>query len=228
MNLPAPQPTAPEGYTFLFQGDSITDGNRSRDQDWNHVLGHGYVYLIASRLWYDHPDRQWQFINRGISGNKVTDLAMRWQQDTIDLIPQLLTILIGVNDVASMFTRENVVTPDVFREVYGGLLDRTRQQLPGTRIVLCEPFLLPVGKVKDNWEDWAAEMNRRQQIVRELALKFNALFIPLQEEFNKACRKARPDHWIWDGIHPMPGGHELIARMWLREMKKNSINDSDV
>jgi len=207
-----------ENFTTLFLGDSITNdsGNRSRNLDWNHVLGHGYVYLIASRLWCDHPSKGFHFFNRGVSGNKVTDLAARWQQDTLDIKPQLLSILVGVNDANSMFTHDGAVTADVYREVYAGLLTRTRERLPGIRIVLCEPFLLPVGRVKDQWKAWSAEMKVRQTIVRELAARFNATFVPLQEEFDKACEKAPPDYWIWDGIHPMPGGHELIARKWIR------------
>lgn len=66
-----------EDFTFLFQGDSITDGNRTRNNDWNHVMGHGYQYIIASRLWYDFPEKGFHFFNRGISGNKVSDLALR-------------------------------------------------------------------------------------------------------------------------------------------------------
>jgi len=205
-----------EGFTFLFQGDSITDGNRSRNLDWNHVLGHGYVYLIASRLWCDNPSKGYHFFNRGVSGNKVTDLAARWQEDVLNIKPQLLSILVGVNDVNSMFTHDGSVTGENFREVYASLLAKTKEQLPGMRIVLCEPFLLPVGRVKDQWEAWSAEMKVRQTIVRELAAQFHAVFVPLQEEFDKACEKAPPDYWIWDGIHPMPGGHELIARKWIK------------
>src|SRR5665213_406766 len=87
-----------DGTTFLFQGDSITDGNRSRNMDWNHVLGHGYAYLIAARLWFDLPHKGFHFFNRGVSGNTVTDLAARWDNDTIALKPDVLSILVGVND----------------------------------------------------------------------------------------------------------------------------------
>src|SRR5436853_7813521 len=89
------------GCTFLFQGDSITDGNRSRDNDWNHVMGHGYQYIIAAKLWYDFPAKGFPFFNRGISGNKVTDLAARWQTDTINIQPGVLSILIGINDITA-------------------------------------------------------------------------------------------------------------------------------
>ena len=217
-----PEGAGPYHYTFLFQGDSITDGNRSRNADWNHVLGHGYVYLIASRLWYDHPSRGFHFLNRGVSGNKVADLAARWQPDALDIKPQLISILIGVNDVNSLFNGEApaVGAADRFHEAYAGLLATTRQQLPETSIVLCEPFVLPVGRVKAQWEAWYAEVRVRQQIVRQLAVESDAVFIPLQEDFDDACRKAPPDFWIWDGIHPMPGGHELIARRWMHTVKK--------
>src|SRR5947209_11767374 len=90
-----------DGLTFLFQGDSITDGNRTRNNDWNHVMGHGYQYIIASKLWYDFPKKGLHFFNRGVSGNKVTDLAERWQQDTLDIKPDVLSILIGINDTSA-------------------------------------------------------------------------------------------------------------------------------
>jgi len=97
--LPEKKITSGKNTVFLFQGDSITDGNRTRDNDWNHVIGHGYAYLIASRLWYNHPDQQWMFYNRGISGNTVNDLYNRWQPDVIDLKPDVISILVGINDV---------------------------------------------------------------------------------------------------------------------------------
>jgi len=85
-----------DGITFLFQGDSITDGNRSRNDDWNHVMGHGYQFIIASKLWYDFPKKGFHLFNRGINGNKVNDLAARWQKDTLDIKPDVLSILIGI------------------------------------------------------------------------------------------------------------------------------------
>jgi len=211
-----------DSTTVLFQGDSITDGNRSRNNDWNHVMGHGYAYLIASRLWYDHPRKGFHFFNRGISGNKVADLAERWQTDTIEIKPDLLSILVGVNDLNSLFNPNdpNPVKAPVFEEQYQALLQRTKEQLPSTRIVICEPFLLPVGKVKENWTAWSTEMKTRQDIVKRLATASGCLFIPLQDAFDKACEKAPADYWIWDGIHPMPAGHELIARRWLHTVGK--------
>ncbi len=220
-NLKLSKPKDKQETVILFQGDSITDGNRSRNNDWNHVLGHGYAYLIASRLWYRFTNKKMMFYNRGISGNKVTDLADRWNVDCIDLKPDILSILIGVNDVASVINNnKDAVTADKYEEVYNSLIEKTKKELPGTLLVLCEPFILPVGYVKDNWEKWENETQKYEKIAAALAERHNAIFIRLQEAFNEACKQAPPDYWIWDGVHPMPAGHELIARQWIKEVRK--------
>ncbi|MCF2443161.1 SGNH/GDSL hydrolase family protein [Dyadobacter sp. CY345] len=208
------------GYTFLFQGDSITDGNRTRNSDWNHVMGHGFAYLIASRLWFDHPEKKFQFFNRGVSGNKITDLAQRWQMDTIDLKPDLINILVGVNDTEAAVKGSKENTTDQFESDYRKLLQTTKEKLPNVQLVLCIPFLFPVGRVKDKPEVYEKELRPRQEIVRKLAKEFNAIEIDFQSEFDKALKKAAADYWIWDGIHPMPAGHELMARFWLNEVQK--------
>jgi len=150
-----------KGVTFLFQGDSITDGNRTRDNDWNHIMGHGYAYLIASRLWYDYTDKDLMFYNRGISGNRVRDLDARWQQDTLDLKPDELSILIGVNDVLSIIKNTNPDTMQTFEETYKRILDKTKDALPNTLVVLCEPFILPLGWVNEKTEIWQTEILKR-------------------------------------------------------------------
>jgi lysophospholipase L1-like esterase len=181
-----------EGFTFLFQGDSITDGNRTRNNDWNHVMGHGYQYIIASKLWYDFPGKGFHFYNRGISGNKVTDLAARWQKDTIDLKPDLLSILVGINDTAAYINGNKDFSADQYENGYRLLLQQTKQQLSKIQFVLCEPFILPVGKVKDKWEEYSNEVEKRRQIVKRLSEENNAIFIGFQNAFNKALSKA-PD-----------------------------------
>jgi lysophospholipase L1-like esterase len=209
-----------KGLTFLFQGDSITDGNRTRDNDWNHIMGHGYAYLIACRLWYDYIDQDLMFINRGISGNRVRDLDTRWQQDTLDLKPDVLSILIGVNDVMAVVRDWEPDPVEKFEELYSNMLVKTISSLPDIQILLCEPFILPLGWVNEKTEIWQSEVLKRQQIVRKLAEKYNTIFVELQEPFIKACEKAPASYWIWDGVHPMPAGHELIARLWIKEVSK--------
>lgn len=202
-----------DGFTFLFQGDSITDGNRTRNTDWNHVMGHGYQYIISSKLWYDLPQKGLHFFNRGISGNKVTDLAARWQKDTLDIKPDVLSILIGINDTSAFINGNSDFTTAHYDSGYRSLLDQTKQALPEVQLVLCEPFILPVGKVNDKWNAYSSELEKRQQIVKKLSEEYNAVFVGFQDAFNKALAKAPADYWVWDGIHPMPAGHELMARM---------------
>ncbi|HEY4327376.1 MAG TPA: SGNH/GDSL hydrolase family protein [Mucilaginibacter sp.] len=210
-----------ENYTFLFQGDSITDGNRSRNTDWNHVLGHGYAYLIAARLWYEFPQKGLHFFNRGISGNTVNDLLARWDTDTIAIKPNLVSILVGVNDTMHAVNGDASFTVASYEDGYRKLLTQTKQQLPGVELVICEPFILPVGKVKDKWDDYQLEIAGRQEIARKLTAEFNAIYLPLQESFNKAADKYPPaEYWMWDGVHPMPNGHELFAREWIKQVGK--------
>ena len=209
-----------DGYTFLFQGDSITDGNRTRNNDWNHVMGHGYQFIIASKLWYDFPKKHFHFYNRGISGNKIPDLAARWQKDTLDLKPDILSILIGINDTSAFISGNKDFTTEQYENRYRALLQQTKQQLPNVKLVLCEPFILPVGKLKDKWDEYSNEVKKQQEIVRRLSAEHHAVFVPFQDAFNKALSKAPAEYWIWDGIHPMPAGHELMARVWLHKVSK--------
>ncbi len=208
------------GYTVLFQGDSITDGNRTRNNDWNHVMGHGFAYLVASRLWYDYPARGLHFFNRGISGNKITDLAARWQTDALDLKPDLLSILIGINDTAAFIGGDMNFTAEKFEDNYRQLLQQTKQALPNVELVLCDPFILEAGNIKTHWDKYLPEVQKRQQIVAKLAEEFGAIHITFQKNFDKALSRAPADYWIWDGIHPMPAGHELMAREWIKQVKK--------
>ncbi len=209
----------PEGLTILFQGDSITDGNRGRSEDPNHIMGHGYAFSIASRLGAEYPQKKLKFYNRGVSGNKIIDLAARWQTDTLDIKPNVLSILIGVNDASSVVLNwKPVVTIEKYEQVYDSLLNQTKEQLPDIVMVLCEPFILPVGAVKEHWNAYHDDISKRQEIVRKLAKKYEAIHLAFQEVFDNACKKAPADYWIWDGIHPTVAGHELLAKEWIKRV----------
>ncbi len=209
-----------DNMVFLFQGDSITDGNRGRNLDPNHIMGHGYAFSIASRLGADFPEKNLTFYNRGISGHKITDIAQRWQTDTIDLKPNVLSILVGVNDCNSVIDKIDPVPVEKYEDVFYTLLSQAQKHFPEILIVICEPFILPVGRVKDNWEEWHSDIIKRQEVAKRLAKKFDAVFVELQSVFNNACKKAPADYWIWDGIHPTVAGHELITREWLYQVSK--------
>jgi lysophospholipase L1-like esterase len=206
------------GLTILFQGDSITDGNRTRNDDWNHVMGHGYQFIISSKYWFEYPEKKFMFYNRGISGNRVRDLEARWQKDTLDLKPDVLSILVGINDAAATIWDRDPEPIEKFEEHYRSILKQTKKALPEIKIVLCEPFCLPVGSVADKLETYQLEIQKQQTVIRKLAKEFDAVYVELQKPFTEACKKAPANYWIWDGIHPMPAGHELIAREWNKKM----------
>jgi len=205
---PAPLSAFAAGSRILFQGDSITDGNRGRSLDPNHILGHGYVFIIAARHGATFPQLKLEFFNRGISGNTVLDLEKRWQKDTLDLKPDLLSILIGVND------NGRKVPLDQYEQTYDRLLTQARQANPKLKLVLCEPFGLPMGKHKADWDAWNDSLAKRREIVARLAAKYDAALVKFQEAFDQAAKRAPAEHWIWDSVHPTYSGHQVMADAW--------------
>ena len=201
----------------LFQGDSITDADRSRENQIANDpagLGRGYVFHAAGLLHDAHPGGKLEVHNRGIGGNRVTDLAQRWKVDTLDLKPNVLSVLIGVNDTwhgTGSGMSGNGVPLDRYRSVYRQILTEAKDHLPGLKLVLCEPFVLPCGVVNDRWFPEFAE---RRHIVRELAHEFGAVFVPFQSVFDKARDRAAPEAWAADGVHPTLAGHMLLAKTW--------------
>lgn len=197
---------------FLFIGDSITDGNRGRNEDPNHILGHGYVFSIASRLGKKYWEKGLEFVNRGISGNKAADLWARWEKDAMSLEPEVLTILVGIND----FTARKAEGLEDFIRNYRLMLDETRQRLPQTHVVLMSPFLLPVGNTYGAlYETHLSDFMKYHSACKDLATEFDADFIDLQKVFEKMSDKPAYKYWVWDGIHPTYSGHELITLAWL-------------
>ena len=208
-----PMPAFSAGSRILFQGDSITDGNRGRNSDPNHILGHGYQFIISAKYGEELAGRNLTFMNRGISGNRVSDLARRWQTDTIDLKPDVISILIGVNDLGSGVTTEQ------YEQQYDQLLAETVKALPNVRLVLGEPFGLPVGQKKSIWETIIRQLKERDEIVNKLGEKYHAPVVHFQKMFEDATNRAPADYWIWDGVHPTYSGHQLMADEWVRAVR---------
>ena len=208
------------GSTILFQGDSITDGGRWKGNDWNHIMGQGYAFMVAGKIGYKFPSKRYLFVNRGVSGNKVTDLADRWDDDTLAIKPDILSILIGVNDTMAEISGKKDFSSDSYAAGYRSLLQKAKDKLPETKFVIGEPFLLPVSWVKDKWAQYLDALTPRQKIARQLAQEFNAAFVPYQELFTAAAKRSNEDIWLWDGVHPMPAGHELMADAWIKSVNK--------
>lgn len=207
-------PTLKPASIVLFQGDSITDCGRSREAtSANGALGGGYASLIAGRLLASHPDKNLSFFNRGVSGNRILDLAARIKGDVINLKPDVLSILIGVNDTWHEFNYQNGVAVPKYQRAFREFLAEVRGSLPGVHFVLCEPFVLPCGVVTPAW---VAEMNERRAVVATLAKEFGATWVPFQSMFDEAVRQAPPAYWAGDGVHPTLAGHQRMADAWLK------------
>jgi lysophospholipase L1-like esterase len=198
--------------TVLFTGDSITDCGRSTSQYG--PLGRGYPFLLSSWLSALYPENNLSFFNTGTSGNRTIDLAGRWESDVVSLRPSLVSVLVGVNDTWRRFDRGLLTTVTEFSDAYRTILETTKRETSAT-IVLCEPFLVSCGRVTDEWRD---DLNPKIDIVRALAAEFSAVVVPLSDIFDQAVKRAQPEYWARDGIHPTPAGHALIAQAWLKHV----------
>ena len=224
------------GKRIVFIGDSITDGNwgciynykrtsaERSHTDMNHIYGHSYVYIIASYCQSRWPSRNYAFFNRGFSGQALVDLAARWQEDVIDLQPDILTVLIGTNDIHRWLDGDRQTPFDfaAWKAMYKSLLEKTKQSNPDIELTLCTPFVAKEGSVGSS-EDYALreEMVRRlAACVRELCEETGAILIPYDTMFEKlVSTEPAPSYWIWDGIHPTPAGHKRMADLWLKKAK---------
>jgi len=209
-----------EGATILFQGDSITDAGRDRGQKGANnagAMGRGYPFLLGSYLLLRQPELGLKVYNRGNSGNKVPDLDGRWQEDFLDLKPDVLSILIGVNDIWHKLNGKYDGTPEVYETGFAALLEKTKAALPEARIIVCEPFVLRCGAVT---EKWFPEFDERKAAAKRVAEGAGAIWAPFQEAFDAAVANgSKPEYWAADGVHPTMAGHTLMAKTWSEATK---------
>lgn len=203
---------------ILFQGDSITDAGRARDNDVN--LGLGYPLLVKAALGLEEPGK-YEFFNRGISGNRVTDVYARIKNDIINLKPDVMSILIGVNDVWQDFSEEspNGVDADKYYKIYDMLIEEVKSALPNIKIMILEPFVLKASATEEHWEEFNAGVKKRAEMAKKISEKYNLPFILLQDGFDKLAQKAEASYWLTDGVHPTSMGHEYIKGEWIKAFK---------
>ena len=208
-----------ENDVVLFQGDSITDGNRGRNEDLNHIHGHGYQYILTAEMWHDNLDKSPIFINRGISGNRCFELLDRWQEDCIDLKPTILSILVVINEIGAMDINVEGASLDNNEKSYRAILDRVKKELPETLIIIMEPFY---GDSKnERWDTfYKAHIGELQRRTKQIAEDYGAVFVPLQDMFDSYRDKTDIFNLIWDGVHPTTCGHQLIAKQWKKYVKE--------
>lgn len=193
----------------LFQGDSVTDAGRARENPAN--LGNGYPRYAAALLRERFPEREWEFLNLGISGNRTGDLLARWKEDCIDIQPDFLSILIGINDTWRAFDSNNPTTVEQFEDNYRRLLEDVKNHTHA-KILMMEPFVLRDTPAKDAWR---ADLDPKIQVVRRLAWEYADGYVPLDGLFAAACMEQGPLYWTADGVHPVEAGAKRIAAAYV-------------
>ena len=211
----------PKNISVLFQGDSITDGERNRASmganDYENI-GIGYVLLTVAALAGDYPSSHIRYYNRGISGNKVCQLKERWEEDTISLSPDVVSILVGVNDFWHTLTEGYIGTPETYEANLRNLVEKTKKKLPKAQIILGEPFNI-MDKSSDNAKEWNTIFPEYQKVAHKISKEFGTAWIPYQSIFNEAIKNAPVGYWTWDGIHPSFAGSYLMSKAWLDTFK---------
>ncbi|MEI6809372.1 MAG: SGNH/GDSL hydrolase family protein [bacterium] len=197
----------------LFQGDSITDAGWVREDPSS--LGTGYAMMAAS--WFEamYPAKGVKFLNRGLSGNRASDLEARWQKDCLDLKPSWVSIMIGINDTWRRYDSNDPTTTEAYEKSYRNILTQVKSRL-NAGLILIEPFVLPV---PEDRKQWRIDLDPRIHAVRRLAVEFKAILVPLDGIFSAAAAQRSPSFWAGDGVHPSLPGHALIAQSWLKAVK---------
>jgi lysophospholipase L1-like esterase len=210
---------------ILFQGDSITDCQRARDQFYG--MGSGYPNLVKAALGTDHPG-EYEFVNRGISGNRIVDLYARIKADFINLEPDYASIYIGVNDAWHEIGSRNGVATPKFEKIYTMLLDELQEALPNRKLLLIAPFVLEgkatcdTEEIPDRLTRFRTDVAEKAAVTKAVAARYGLPLIELQPVFDAACEKAPADYWTADGVHPTACGHELIKRLWMDAFRRLS------
>lgn len=202
---------------ILFQGDSITDAGREKGNDVN--FGLGYPLLVKANLGFEKPN-EYEFFNRGVSGDRIVDIYARIKSDIINIKPDVMSILVGVNDAMHEFAESpNGVDPDTYYKIYDMLIEDVKRALPHIKIIIMEPFVLKGSITSNKWETVRAEVEKRAEMARKISEKHNLAFIPLQHGFDELANNDGKEYWALDGVHPTTMGHEYIKNEWIKAFK---------
>ena len=208
---------------ILFQGDSITDAGRNREDFYS--LGYGYPLLVAAHLTAEHPG-EYEYVNRGVGGDLLVDLYNRRQADLLDIQPDYLSIFIGTNDAWAELDQGRPIVTEEFVQMYSDLLEEIFATCPQVKVMLISPAIME-GLFSRNTEEQPDRLNQfrlhvasRIEAVRKVAAKYNLPFVDMQAVYDAACQRAEASVWTGDGAHPTAGGHELIKRAWLNAFEK--------
>jgi len=203
--------------TIVFIGDSITDSWRNREND--RYRGSGWVTIISGKITVDYPG-QYQTFNRGIGGNRTSDLLARIKCDCINLKPDILTVMIGVNDVWHEILGNNGISAEIGEEIYDLFIRQIKQALPDIKILILEPFVFCGKATRENWDTFSREVSLRAEVSRRIAEKYGLQFVSVKDQLQALIDQTSVDYVCYDGVHPTCAGHEVISRVVYDEMKK--------
>lgn len=204
---------------ILFQGDSITDAGRYHEVFYS--MGVGYANLVKASLSLDEP-QQYEFINRGIGGNRVVDLYARIKSDFINLKPDYASILIGVNDTWHEIQENNGVDSAKFEKIYTMLVEEVLEACPGIKLMIMSAYVTPGNRtdntveIPDRWDRFQSDVAQKAAAAKRIAKKYNLTLVDLQAVFDEAMKIAPAQYWTEDGVHPTAAGYELIKREWIK------------
>ena len=205
---------------ILFQGDSITDAGREKEKQQANspaAFGSGYAFLAASGVLNEYASKEFSIYNRGISGNKVYQLAERWQKDCLNLNPNVLSILIGVNDFWHRLNGQYNGTVEIYEADFRKLIEKTLKILPKVKLVICEPFAVLDGSAVN--EKWFPDFDAYRYSAKKIATEFETVFIPFQDIFDQAQKHVPGKYWTADGVHPSMAGAALMSAAWLKAVE---------
>ncbi|MBR6754450.1 MAG: SGNH/GDSL hydrolase family protein [Clostridia bacterium] len=211
---------------ILFQGDSITDCGRDRNNFYG--MGDGYANLVKASLGCDFPN-EYEFINRGVSGDRIVDLYARIKADFINLKPDYASIYIGVNDTWHEILNNNGVDTAKFEKIYTMYIDEIMASCPDIKLMIIAPFVLEgiatcnIEEKPNRLEQFKRDVAEKAVVAKRIAEKYSLPLIELQPAFDEACKTASADYWTLDGVHPTAFGHEIIKRLWLETFEKKMV-----
>ena len=230
-----------KGALVLFIGDSITDGNRGRNMDPNHLMGHGYQEMVAAKLIADNLENMPKFINKGISGNNSGQILSRLDEDCLCYKPDIISLLCGVNDCC--YPGEGNTDETALNNI-DTILTKIKEALPDTKVILCEPFYMDVRNQENRYENlpnvkceddfffsnspldlekvekFSSRMKRLQKGLPSLAEKHGCIYVPFRDMLDKASKEVPASYFVWDNVHPTIAGHTLMAKRWLETVEK--------
>jgi len=208
-------PLIQKGQNVLFIGDSIVDAGRKYEDPAS--LGSGFAFMAAGLFGSLYPELDVKFHNRGIGGHRVVDLAARWQQDCLDLKPDWLTVMVGINDVMRRYDQNKPTSVAQYISGYRELLLQAVDRF-GSKLIIVEPYVLPTNEMRIQCRE---DLDPKIHALRNMAEELGALYIPTDGLFAAARMKGGISYWAPDGVHPTPAGHALIARAWLSSVGVN-------